>query len=125
MALLQARTASFQRFKNATRRCTKVELHRWRVRGVPSSSGEPKGSGERAPSTDEGSTRRTVTVEFTCDVCGTRNSKKVNPKALVKGTVYVQCEGCEKYHRLVDNLDWWGEEFDLRNERIEDAPNEE
>mmetsp|Transcript_6901 Transcript_6901/g.42114 ORF Transcript_6901/g.42114 Transcript_6901/m.42114 type:complete len:146 (-) Transcript_6901:1089-1526(-) len=103
----------------------KAKLHLWRARGTSGGGDAFQGSEAGAPSKDERSTRRTVTVEFTCDVCGTRNAKNVNPKALVRGTVYVQCDGCETYHRLVDNLNWWGKEYDLRDETANPSASED
>lgn len=108
--------ASLRGGEHAARRRRKAELHLWRARSASDGRDAFQESEAGAPSKEERSTRRTVTVEFTCDVCGARNAKKVNPKALVRGTVYVQCDGCETYHRLVDNLNWWGEEYDLREE---------
>ncbi|CAI5998339.1 unnamed protein product [Closterium sp. NIES-65] len=61
------------------------------------------------------SQRRSVQVTFTCGVCGARTSRLANPLALKKGTVFVQCGGCEKFHRLVDNLGLIVE-YDFRNE---------
>lgn len=111
-----ASRASSRGGEHAARRRRKAELHLWRARSASDGRDAFQKSEAGAPSEEERSTRRTVTVEFTCDVCGARNAKKVNPKALVRGTVYVQCDGCETYHRLVDNLNWWGEEYDLREE---------
>ncbi|KAL3690730.1 hypothetical protein R1sor_004381 [Riccia sorocarpa] len=39
----------------------------------------------------------------------------INPEAYRRGTVFVQCAGCEAYHQLVDNLNLI-EEFDFRKE---------
>ncbi|CAI5475083.1 unnamed protein product [Closterium sp. Yama58-4] len=61
------------------------------------------------------SQRRSVQVTFTCGACGARTSRLANPLALKKGTVFVQCGGCEKFHRLVDNLGLIVE-YDFRNE---------
>ena len=41
---------------------------------------------------------------FTCDRCGTRQEKRVNPRAATRGTVFVQCAGCEEWHQLCDHL---------------------
>ena len=43
-------------------------------------------------------------MEFTCDKCGARTARGVNPLALEKGAVYVQCGNCEAWHQLKDNL---------------------
>jgi len=48
--------------------------------------------------------RRTLMVSFNCDACGTRTKRIVNRHAYERGTVFVQCAGCEAYHKLVDNL---------------------
>ncbi|CAI7815675.1 unnamed protein product [Closterium sp. NIES-54] len=69
------------------------------------------------------SQRRTVQVTFTCGVCGARTSRLANPLALKKGTVFVQCGGCEKFHRLVDNLGLIVE-YDFRNESESESGSE-
>ncbi|KAJ7523329.1 hypothetical protein O6H91_04G057200 [Diphasiastrum complanatum] len=61
--------------------------------------------------------RRRLLAEFTCDSCGTRSQRLINPDAYERGTVFVQCSGCEVYHKLVDNLHLV-QEYDFRN----DAP---
>lgn len=48
--------------------------------------------------------RRSLMVSFNCDACGTRTKRFVNRHAYERGTVFVQCAGCEAYHKLVDNL---------------------
>ena len=55
------------------------------------------------------SPRRTMAVLFTCNVCGTRTERRINPKAYSEGTVFVQCSGCEVHHKLVDNLNLYFE----------------
>ena len=41
--------------------------------------------------------------------------RDVNPHALAKGTIFVQCGHCEKFHQLVDNLELI-EEYNLKEE---------
>lgn len=62
--------------------------------------------------------RRRQVVQFTCNKCGARTSRVVNPEALARGTVFVQCGGCEVWHKLADNLELWGDETDFRAERL-------
>ncbi|GAQ87769.1 hypothetical protein KFL_003760020 [Klebsormidium nitens] len=50
------------------------------------------------------SPRRTLRVEFTCNKCWERTTRAINPQAYKTGTVFVQCKGCNVYHKLVDNL---------------------
>ncbi|XP_024376896.1 uncharacterized protein [Physcomitrium patens] len=50
------------------------------------------------------SPRRRMRVAFTCNVCGHRSIRAINPHAYTDGTVFVQCEGCDVFHKLVDNL---------------------
>nr|GMD04620.1 Hop-interacting protein THI120 [Ipomoea batatas]GME20430.1 Hop-interacting protein THI120 [Ipomoea batatas] len=50
------------------------------------------------------SPRRRMLVAFTCKVCGQRTTRAINPHAYTDGTVFVQCCGCNIYHKLVDNL---------------------
>ncbi|KAL2650886.1 hypothetical protein R1flu_019014 [Riccia fluitans] len=59
--------------------------------------------------------RRRMLVEFTCNVCEERTQRLINPEAYKRGTVFVQCAGCEAYHQLVDNLNLI-QEFDFRKE---------
>jgi len=68
-----------------------------------------------------GSVRRTVTVEFTCNKCDARTQRQVNPHALAKGTIYLQCGGCEAWHTLVDNMELV-EEYDLRDHEVGEQP---
>lgn len=46
--------------------------------------------------------RRSMQVTFTCDKCGTRTSRTVNPLAWDKGLVLAQCSGCNVWHKLKD-----------------------
>ena len=55
-------------------------------------AGEGRGEGQPEEQPEE---RRTLRVAFTCDACGARTEKPVNPRALARGTVYVQCGSCE------------------------------
>ncbi|XP_061994772.1 uncharacterized protein LOC133712682 [Rosa rugosa] len=59
--------------------------------------------------------RRSLLVKFTCDLCNERTSKLINRLAYEKGLIYVQCAGCLKYHKLVDNLGLVVE-YDLRGD---------
>ncbi|PIN15658.1 hypothetical protein CDL12_11690 [Handroanthus impetiginosus] len=55
------------------------------------------------------SPRRRMRVAFTCNVCGQRTTRAINPHAYTDGTVFVQCCGCNVYHKLVDNLNLFHE----------------
>ncbi|ERN20174.1 hypothetical protein AMTRI_Chr06g201350 [Amborella trichopoda] len=48
--------------------------------------------------------RRSLMVQFTCDACGVRSQRIINRVAYERGTVFLQCSGCEQYHKFVDNL---------------------
>ncbi|KAF5188052.1 Zim17-type zinc finger protein [Thalictrum thalictroides] len=48
--------------------------------------------------------RRSLLVQFTCNGCGDRTKRLINRNAYERGTVFVQCAGCLKHHKLVDNL---------------------
>ncbi|MCL7050891.1 hypothetical protein MKW94_014335 [Papaver nudicaule] len=48
--------------------------------------------------------RRSLRVQFTCDKCGERTKRLVNRLAFERGTIFVQCAGCLRHHKLVDNL---------------------
>ncbi|XP_008806155.1 uncharacterized protein LOC103718920 [Phoenix dactylifera] len=55
------------------------------------------------------SPRRRMLVAFTCNVCGQRTTRAINPHAYTDGTVFVQCCGCNVFHKLVDNLNLFHE----------------
>ncbi|GMH16347.1 hypothetical protein Nepgr_018188 [Nepenthes gracilis] len=50
------------------------------------------------------SPRRRMLIAFTCSICSQRTTRAINPHAYTDGTVFVQCCGCNAYHKLVDNL---------------------
>ncbi len=50
------------------------------------------------------SPRRTSRLHFTCNMCGHRNEKLINPRAWEEGTVFARCDGCSVVHKLKDNL---------------------
>ncbi len=47
--------------------------------------------------------RRTKLVMFTCNRCGGRTGRMVNPLAWEKGVVFGQCQHCEVWHTLASN----------------------
>jgi len=79
----------------------------------PSCSIEGAGSDERLSDMSTGilqqSPRRRMRVAFTCNLCGHRTTRAINPHAYTDGTVFVQCGGCSVYHKLVDNLNLFHE----------------
>ena len=48
--------------------------------------------------------KRSAELTFTCNKCGHRTTRMVNPEVYKKGTMFVQCAGCETWHKMVDNL---------------------
>uniref|UniRef100_A0A0C9S717 TSA: Wollemia nobilis Ref_Wollemi_Transcript_9939_1401 transcribed RNA sequence n=1 Tax=Wollemia nobilis TaxID=56998 RepID=A0A0C9S717_9CONI len=67
------------------------------------------------------SPRRRMRVAFTCGVCGQRTTRAINPHAYTDGTVFVQCAGCDVYHKLVDNLNLFHELKGSIYPRFDDA----
>ncbi|KAI4350248.1 hypothetical protein L6164_004720 [Bauhinia variegata] len=55
------------------------------------------------------SPRRRMLVAFTCTICEQRTTRAINPHAYTDGTVFVQCCGCNAFHKLVDNLNLFQE----------------
>ncbi len=51
----------------------------------------------------EGASRRSLLVSFTCNACGGRSERLVNPLAWAKGMVIVQCEQCKAWHKIADS----------------------
>lgn len=89
-------------------------------------SGLVNGESETSPVSDPGDSntdatidiklpRRSLLVQFTCDLCGERTQRLVNRLAYERGLIYVQCAGCLQHHKLVDNLGLVVE-YDLREE---------
>eukprot|EP00262_Sarcandra_glabra_P018097 TRINITY_DN6408_c0_g1_i1.p1 TRINITY_DN6408_c0_g1~~TRINITY_DN6408_c0_g1_i1.p1 ORF type:complete len:177 (+),score=14.15 TRINITY_DN6408_c0_g1_i1:98-628(+) len=64
--------------------------------------------------------RRSLSVQFTCNGCGERTQRIINRIAYERGTVYVQCAGCLRNHKLVDNLGIVVE-YDLRKDMEGDS----
>ncbi|ONK72940.1 uncharacterized protein A4U43_C04F25170 [Asparagus officinalis] len=85
-----------------------------RERLGPPAPGPGSDSGDRPVSTFPWSLftkspRRRMRVAFTCNVCGQRTTRAINPHAYTDGTVFVQCCGCNVFHKLVDNLNLFHE----------------
>lgn len=73
--------------------------------GLAGYAGQYQGadSGEEGP-IDSSSPRRTHRLRFTCNMCGSVNTKPINPHAWASGTVFARCCGCGIVHRLIDHL---------------------
>lgn len=58
-------------------------------------------------------------LQYTCNICETRNKHKVSRLAYTKGVVITECKECNTRHLIADNLGWskyWGEHsFEGRN----------
>ncbi|KAJ9186395.1 hypothetical protein P3X46_001972 [Hevea brasiliensis] len=84
------------------------------MEGPPVPAGADEGSNTEKVSTlpwslFTKSPRRRMRVAFTCNVCGQRTTRAINPHAYTDGTVFVQCCGCNIFHKLVDNLNLFHE----------------
>ncbi|KAK6118845.1 hypothetical protein DH2020_047412 [Rehmannia glutinosa] len=71
------------------------------------------------------SPRRRMRVAFTCNVCGQRTTRAINPHAYTDGTVFVQCCGCNIFHKLVDNLNLFHEMKCYVNSSFNPNPNDD
>ncbi|PIN01378.1 hypothetical protein CDL12_26120 [Handroanthus impetiginosus] len=69
------------------------------------------------------SPRRRMLVAFTCNVCGQRTTRAINPHAYTDGTVFVQCCGCNIFHKLVDNLNLFNDMKCYVNSSFNPNPN--
>ena len=47
---------------------------------------------------------RKMELQYTCNICGTRNCHKVSRIAYRKGVVIATCKGCKSQHLIADNL---------------------
>ncbi|KAH6821401.1 Zim17-type zinc finger protein [Perilla frutescens var. hirtella] len=71
------------------------------------------------------SPRRRMRVAFTCNVCGHRTTRAINPHAYTDGPVFVQCCGCNVFHKLVDNLNLFHEMKCYVNSSFNPNPNDD
>jgi len=46
------------------------------------------------------SPRRTARFAFTCNICGEYTVRAINPHAYKHGAVFVQCSGCQVFHKV-------------------------
>ncbi|EES03241.1 hypothetical protein BDA96_03G230000 [Sorghum bicolor] len=89
-------------------------------RFVVSASSSGEANSDAVPSPTEATIdiklpRRSLLVQFTCNACGERTKRLINRVAYERGTVFLQCAGCQVYHKFVDNLGLVVE-YDLREE---------
>ncbi|KAL5227285.1 hypothetical protein ABZP36_015550 [Zizania latifolia] len=100
---------------------------RRRVLAVSACSGEADSDAAAAPAEatfDLNLPRRSLLVQFTCNACGERTKRLINRVAYERGTVFLQCAGCQVYHKFVDNLGLVVE-YDLREENGVNTDTEE
>jgi protein import protein ZIM17 len=45
-------------------------------------------------------------IQYTCNICETRNTHLISRIAYNKGVVIARCKGCESQHIIADNLGW-------------------
>ena len=66
------------------------------------SSDETSSSSSTEVKLDLNLPRRSRLITFTCNLCSGRTERLVNPLAWDKGLVIVQCQHCEKWHKVAD-----------------------
>uniref|UniRef100_I1NPG5 DNL-type domain-containing protein n=1 Tax=Oryza glaberrima TaxID=4538 RepID=I1NPG5_ORYGL len=91
---------------------------RRRILAVSACSGEADSDAAASPAEstfDLNLPRRSLLVQFTCNACGERTKRLINRVAYERGTIFLQCAGCQVYHKFVDNLGLVVE-YDLREE---------
>jgi len=62
--------------------------------------------------------KRSAELSFTCNKCGGRTTRMVNPEVYKRGTMFVQCGTCEVWHQIADNL---GLIYDMTDKDISEA----
>jgi len=51
---------------------------------------------------------RKFQLQYTCNVCDTRNAHSVSRVAYLQGVVIARCKGCQSQHLIADNLGYTG-----------------
>jgi len=67
--------------------------------------------------------RRSALLAFTCDKCGQRSERRVNPAAAARGTLFVQCGNgaCAVWHKISDAYGFMGEEVVFNKDKVEES----
>ncbi|XP_078168662.1 zim17-type zinc finger protein isoform X1 [Carex rostrata] len=109
------RSFPWLRISNSRRECGIISCLKGENSTNDSDPGQSTSNAEEVR-IDIGLPRRSLLVQFTCDACGERTSRLINRIAYEKGTVFLQCGGCQVYHKFVDNLGLIVE-YDLREDQ--------
>lgn len=70
--------------------------------------------------------RRSALLAFTCDKCGQRSERRVNPEAAARGTLFVQCanSACAVWHKISDAYGFMGEEVVYKKQESQESSSE-
>lgn len=77
--------------------------------GKPKPKPVPKSG--KVPQVKQKSKADRFDLQFTCNICETRNGHSVSRHAYAKGTVIVTCPSCNTSHLVADNLNWIEDDF--------------
>ncbi|KAL8612783.1 hypothetical protein ACOMHN_033453 [Nucella lapillus] len=105
----------FQTFNTVTKdstQCSYIFQQRRQQTGSANSSGDLE---EKNTLGKIEGTRKAI--QYTCKVCGERNTNTFSKVAYEKGLVIVTCKGCSNRHLIADNLGWFK---DIEHKNIEE-----
>ena len=72
---------------------------------------KPKTKSGKVPQTKPKAKSDRFDLQFTCNICETRNEHSISRHAYAKGTVIVTCPSCNTTHLVADNLNWIEDDF--------------
>ena len=79
--------------------------------GFGKPAAKPKAKSGKVPQAKPKAKADRFDLQFTCNICETRNEHSVSRHAYVKGTVIVTCPSCNTTHLVADNLNWIEDDF--------------
>lgn len=81
--------------------------HFQQVRTWSSQTNDPVSEVDGQAQSEIGKIQPKMAIQYTCKVCGGRNTNTFSKQAYTHGVVIVTCEHCQSRHLIADNLGWF------------------